>query len=128
MSHQIGSRTPWRDTYVGFCQYNEDQEEDEDQPFKSGEPDLKFPLMSDKGRAHSCGWSPGGAAFTAASSSVVGWWFSSFVARNCCSASSIIYCFGSSKLQPSATRYYLGRPITHKRTCGHRKITVRFDV
>ena len=27
MSHQIGSRTPRRDTYVGFCLYHEDQEE-----------------------------------------------------------------------------------------------------
>ena len=26
MSHQTGSRTPWRDTYVGFCQYNEFEE------------------------------------------------------------------------------------------------------
>ena len=24
MSHQIGSRTPRRDTYVGFCMYKED--------------------------------------------------------------------------------------------------------
>ena len=30
MSHQLGSRTPWRDTYVGFCQYNEDEEEERD--------------------------------------------------------------------------------------------------
>ena len=30
MSHQIGSRTPRRDTYVGFCLYHEDQE-DQDQ-------------------------------------------------------------------------------------------------
>ena len=28
MPHQIGSRTPWRDTYVGVCQYNEDEDED----------------------------------------------------------------------------------------------------
>ena len=27
MSHQIGSRTPRRDTYVGFCLYEEDEEE-----------------------------------------------------------------------------------------------------
>ena len=31
MSHQIGSRIPRRDTYVGFCLYHEDQEEEEDQ-------------------------------------------------------------------------------------------------
>ena len=29
MSHQIGSRTPRRDTYVGFCLYHEDQDQDQ---------------------------------------------------------------------------------------------------
>ena len=27
MSHQIGSRTPRRDTYVGFCLYDEEEED-----------------------------------------------------------------------------------------------------
>ena len=27
MSYQIGSHTPWLDTYVWFCQYNEDEED-----------------------------------------------------------------------------------------------------
>ena len=29
MSHQIGSRTPRRDTYVGFCLYQEDQDQED---------------------------------------------------------------------------------------------------
>ena len=29
MSHQIGSRTPRRDTYVGLCLYEEEEEEEE---------------------------------------------------------------------------------------------------
>ncbi len=31
MSYQTGSHTPWRNTYmfVGFCQYNEDDEEED---------------------------------------------------------------------------------------------------
>ena len=36
MSHQIGSRTPRRDTYVGFCLYHEDQEDQEDQEDTTG--------------------------------------------------------------------------------------------
>ena len=31
MSHQIGSRTPRRDTYVGFCLYEEEEEEEEEE-------------------------------------------------------------------------------------------------
>ena len=27
MSHQTGSHIYWRDTYVGFCQYNEDKDD-----------------------------------------------------------------------------------------------------
>ena len=26
MSHESASHTPWHDTYVGFCQYNEDED------------------------------------------------------------------------------------------------------
>ena len=29
MSHQIGSRTPRRDTYVGFCLYDEEEEDNQ---------------------------------------------------------------------------------------------------
>ena len=31
MSHHTGSRTPRRDTYVGFCRYNEEEEEEEEE-------------------------------------------------------------------------------------------------
>ena len=91
-----------------------------DEHFEIGEPDLKFPWFSDRARAHSGGWSPGGAAFAATSSvaladvcfgfsvaqiccgaSSIIHCFSSSVSRICCSASWIMHCFGLSKLQPS---------------------------